>query len=587
MNATTGPSARVLPAVWKLTRMRLRISWNTFRHAKPVRKIFTIIAYLGILGFMGGIVIVSWLLLGFLRSPSLAQAAGINPEPILQAIPVVIFSAMFLGTLLTSFGVLLQALYLSRDMDFLLASPVPIRAVFISKLMQAVLPNFGLLALFGLPLLFGLGFAGGYNFLYYPLVVLVMIVMALAGAGVSSLLVMLVVRVLPPRRAAEILGFIGGTLGLICGQMGNLSNAFRDEMNVSGTQATGIFNFILKVNTPWFPLNWAGRGLVDIGQGRWLTGLLFVTLTLAFAAAIFGFALVTAERWFYSGWAGMQVVAQKKKAVRSVRRPQEERKASFLQRILPAPVWGLLWKDFLVLRRDLRNLSQLISPLILGVIYTLMIFRLGGKAPAGQGQAPDAFMETFSGLLGYSSVFMSLFVGWMLLSRLAGMAFSSEGRNYWILKAAPLRTAHLLAAKFLVAYIPAFALGLLFLAAIAIMQKMTAGTFLYSLLTIIMCMGGMTGILLAFGVSGAKLDWDDPRKMSGGGMGCLGQFLTMLYLPVAFGFFIGPLWLAEFFHFQPAIGYLAGAGLGIVVTGLCASLPLLLVRKRLERLGEG
>ena len=93
--------------------------------------------------------------------------------PFLEAVPVLILTELFLGILLTSFGVLLQALYLSGDMDFLLAAPVPIRAVFIAKLLQAVLPNFGLIALFGLPVLFGLGMSEGYNLLYYPLVLLV------------------------------------------------------------------------------------------------------------------------------------------------------------------------------------------------------------------------------------------------------------------------------------------------------------------------------------------------------------------------------------------------------------------------------
>ena len=94
-----------------------------------------------------------------------------------------ILAALFLGILFTSFGVLLQALYLSGDMDFLLTSPVPIRAVFVTKLLQAVLPNFGLIALFGLPVLFGLGFSEHYNFLYYPLVLLIMIALTLAAAG--------------------------------------------------------------------------------------------------------------------------------------------------------------------------------------------------------------------------------------------------------------------------------------------------------------------------------------------------------------------------------------------------------------------
>ena len=108
----------------------------------------------------------SWQALGFINSPKLVIYTGINSAPFMDAIPVAIFTVMFMGILLTSFGVLLQALYLSGDMDFLLAAPVPIRAVFIAKLLQAVLPNFSFMALFGLPLLYGMGAARGYNVLF-------------------------------------------------------------------------------------------------------------------------------------------------------------------------------------------------------------------------------------------------------------------------------------------------------------------------------------------------------------------------------------------------------------------------------------
>jgi len=584
-SSTHMPDARVLPAVLKLLLLRVRITWNGFRHAKLKNKVGLVFIWLMLLAFGFFILTMSRLLLGLMRSPELGEYVGVDLQPFLASIPALTLTGLFIGTLLTSFGVLLQALYLSGDMDFLLATPVPIRAVFIAKLLQAVLPNIALISLFGLPILFGLGISSGYNVIYYPLVVIAMIVLALTAAGLSSLLVMLVVRILPPRRAAEILGFFGAIFGFICSQMGNFANSFGRGMNMSGEQATGI---LLRSNTAWLPLNWAGQGLVALGEGRWLSGILLEGATLGLASIAFWFALVTAERWYYSGWAGMQVVARKK-TTRSPRQANANlaNLASGLARLLPKPVLAIVQKDFLTLRRDLRNLSQLVSPVIIGVMYTLMMFRGGGEPPPGRGEAPDWFMETFRVVLAYGSVGMSLFVGWMLLSRLAGMGFSQEGKSYWMLKVSPVRVGHLLASKFLVAYLPTLGLGLLFLTVISIVQGLSILEFVYSFIAIIMCLAGMAGILLSFGVAGANFTWDDPRKMNGGIMGCFGQILTMLYLPISFGLFIAPLGFAQFFDYPILYGYLFGLVLGSGVAVGFAFVPLWLVRKRVERLSEG
>jgi hypothetical protein len=574
------PDARVLPGVWKLLRLRLRISYNSFRHAPMRRKIVIIVIWLMVFGFALWLLFISRFLLNVMHSPELVRYMGVDFKPFVDAIPTLMLTALFVGTLLTSFGVLLQALYLSGDMDFLLVTPVPIRAVFITKLLQAVLPNFGLISLFGLPILFGLGISAGYGFIYYPLVVTVMIALALSGAGIASLLVMLVVRILPPRRAAEILGFVGALLAFSC----NFGNIFGRDINPSGTQ---LANMIVRANTPWLPLNWAGQGLVALGEGHWLLGLLLLGTTLALASITFWFALVTAERLFYSGWAGMQVVARRK-ATRSQRTSQTEAKnpISELLRFIPTPVLGILQKDFLTLRRDLRNLSQLISPIILGVVYTISILRGGGEPPPGRGEAPGWFMDSFRVVLAYSNVGMSLFVGWMILTRLAGMGFSQEGKNYWMLKVSPVSAGQLLAAKFLVAYLPPLGLGLVFLTVISIVQKLSVLEFLYSLLATSLCLAGSAGILLAFGAAGANFTWSDPRRMNAGGLGCLGQILTMFYVPVSFGFFVAPIGLAAFFEVPIWYGYLVGLLLGSGVTAACAIVPLWLVQGKVERLNE-
>jgi len=100
-----------------------------------------------------------------------------------------------------------------------------------------------------------------------------------------------------------------------------------------------------------------------------------------------------------------------------------------------------------------------------------------------------------------------------------------------------------------------------------------------------MCLAGMAGILLSFGVAGANFNWEDPRRMNSGGMGCLGQILTIIYLPISFGLFVAPLGFAQLLGYHPIAGYLAGLILGSLFAAGFAIVPLWLVRKRVERLG--
>jgi len=573
--------------VGKLLRLRWLIFFSGFRRAKLRRKIGYLLAALIVLAILVGVFAASWALLSFLRSPQLAEF--IDLTPFLASVPVIIVTVAFFAILGTSFGLLLQALYLAGDMDFLLSAPVPIRAVFLAKLLEAILPNFALVSLFSLPVLYGLGAAGRYNLLYYPLVVLVLVALALAAAGLASLLVMSVVRLFPARRVAEVLGLIVGVFSLLCSQSNLLVNSAQvSSAQVSSAQASQAFSLLTRLNAPWSPLAWAGRGLMGIGEGRWLTGVGFLALTLGVVSVIFALALRTAERLYYTGWARVQVGTRRKKIARPSR-PVAERSAplvAVVERIVPAAVRGLMGKDLLVIRRDLRSMSQLISPLILGVIYAVMLVRGGGQVPAGRGEAPLWFMQAMQNVLVYGNVAISLFVGWMLLSRLAMMGFSQEGKNYWLLKSAPVSADKLLAAKFLVAYLPTLVLGCGFLLAISLLQRAGLGALLFGLPVVALCFAGAAGVNLAFGVVGVNLEWNDPRQMTRGTTGCLGMVASAGYMLVTLTLFFGPPVGFALLGQSETAGQLTGLVLGGMVSLVCAVAPPWLVRDRVPRIGE-
>ncbi|MBP1702230.1 MAG: hypothetical protein H6Q38_1337 [Chloroflexi bacterium] len=582
---TTLPAHPLWDYVWKLLKLRVQIALRQFLHAPKSRKIGMAILAVLFVGFLGFLFFSSWWLLNFLTSSKLAELAG-DASGFLNSLPVMLMSVAFLGILLTSFGVLLQALYLAKDMDFLLAAPVPIRAVFIAKLLQAILPNLGLISLFALPVLFGLGVSAGYSWLYYPMVVITLAALALAAAGISSLLVIGVVRLFSARRVAEVLGFMGAILAMLCSQSGQLANF--DEMN--SEQAQAAMQLATRYNTPWLPLAWPGRGLVALGEGNWGQALLLLGFTLGLAAVIFAVALVTAERLYYTGWASMQVVSTRKKPARQRRAtPGEPTQASLLERVVrlwvPGPVRALMVKDYYVLRRDLRNLSQLVTPLIFGIIYAFILLR-DPQIIYGRGEMPEFIYQAAQNLSLYINVGLSLFVGWMLVARLAGMGIAQEGKSFWILKTAPLKVSYLIAAKFLVAYLPALLIGWIFLLALAIIQQSALSILWFTMPAVALLIAGNVGINLSFGITGANLDWQDPRQMQRGTSGCISSIASFIYLPLGFLLFFVPPLGFSLFGLPGWVGQLVGLVLGGVFSLACTIIPLRLVSERVMQLGE-
>ena len=572
--AAASAGLELWPAVSTLLRLRLQTLLRGFRRSTPRRKFGTIVLGMVVIALLGGLFALSWLLLGWIRSPEFTGLGG-EFGAFFYSLPTLVLGGAFVGILFTSFGVLLQALYLAGDMDFLLTAPIPHRAVFVSKLLQAVLPNLGLIGLVGLPVLFGIGAAGGYSALYYPMVIAVMLALALAAAGLASMLVMLTVRVVPARRVAEVLGLLGAIVSIVCSQSGQLANY--DQLSAS--QTTRALKLAASLDTSWSPLSWAGQGLMRLGEGRWLEAAGMLTLVLALSAAAFAAALWTGERLYYSGWARMQAGGKKRAAARP---------ASWGRRVpgIPQAIQGLVVKDLRTLRRDLRNMSQLVTPLILGIIYAIMLVRSGGVPDPGRGEAPAWAMEAMRTALSYGGMAISLFIGWSLLGRLAGMGFSQEGRSYWLLKSAPLRAEDLLAAKFLVAYLPASALGWGFLLILSLLQRSAIGTTAFGMAVVALCLAGATGINIAFGVLGARMDWEDPRQMIRGSMGFLSAIVSLVYVPLSLALFLGPGFLTAFLALPAWVGLAAGLVLGGSISLACAVAPPRWVRQRVPGLGE-
>jgi ABC-2 type transport system permease protein len=536
----------MLRAIGVLSRMQFMIARNTFWRGKISRKILVILAVLGLGSATYALNRLARNIVAGLTSQDfadfLARAARSVPSLSLDvrlyllALPsAVLFFALVL-MVLTSFTTVLSSLYLSGDMDMLLAAPVPMRSVFVVKFFGGLLvPYLLLFCLLG-PFLLGFGQGLGWGAAFFATACAVLLLLPLLPTGLGALLVMAVVRVIPARRAREIVGVISGMIGISWYIFSQFSNQLAPR--VAGAR---MLDYLRRFDNPLLPSAWAGRALIAAGESDWtqlaLYGGLFATLSIG----SFALCVALAERLYYAGWSNMSTQGGR---VRKRRTPVARASQSFIVRllsfVLPRQSAAVLYKDLRVFPRDLNNVQQLIFPLVLAGIWTFRLLTSG--SPFSTGQQPD-ILQSFGQL---ASAGISFYICLVLSSAMGGPGISREGRGFWLLKVAPISSWRLLLGKLTLAYLPYPTIGTLFVLFLSILQHSTPAEFARSLALVLLGGLGATSITLGMGAAFPKLNWENPRQQSTIQAGCLAPIFYFTYLALAVGAVIGLPLLAFF-----------------------------------------
>jgi ABC-2 type transport system permease protein len=555
----------MIHAITVLIRARLLIARNTFWRGKIGRKI-GLLALLALLAFGAyGLYWVMGAALRFFtsqqffrlleraasRDPSLGlptQVTRADVQLYLDALPSQVLFFALVVLILTSFTTVLTSLYLSGDTDMLLAAPVPMRAVFVVKFFGGLIVPYVLL--FGLlgPALLGYGQGLGYGPAFYVAAVLALALLPLLPAGLGALLVMAVVRVVPARRAREIVSVIGGLFGASW----YILNQFAPEVARNVTSVRTLES-LRRLDVPLLPSAWAGRALVAAGQGEWLALLAYGGLFVALSLAVFAGCLLLAERLYYEGWSNMASQGGK---IRQKAKGEKQNTQSMPIYLLPFTFYlppesrAILYKDLRVFPRDLRNLQQLIFPLALAGIWTFRL--LTDRSPIGRGGG-----EEFGRFLDAAgSAGISFFICLTISGALGGPSISREGRGFWLLRVAPISSWRLLLGKLVLAYLPFPTVGLLFVLFLSALRGSTPGELLRSLVLVLVAGLGVSSISLGLGAAFPKLDWENPKQQTTFRAGCLTPILYMLYVAVVAAAVFG----------LPALALLIGAGWAVWLT---------------------
>ncbi|EEG78474.1 putative ABC transporter permease subunit [Dethiobacter alkaliphilus] len=484
----------------------------------------------------------------FLGNTAYGALAAMSPE-IGEGFLSLIFMVGIAGQIFFGITAAFVTLYMSEDLELLFMSPVPLRVVFAVKSLLIAGSNFiaALLFCFIPGTFYGLLFQAGP--VYYLFVLLVGCGLWAMGTSLAILLNMVVMRIIPPHRSREAIGFLGAIAAILVaitfqlpsimmhrGQQLNLTNWLESQ-----EQMLRIMDFL-----PW---GWGAQALAAGITGNLLTGFSWSILLLLTGGVIFSFSFVSLERGFRRGWIAVsQGEGGRRRQKNSSHHSTGDISVSAMQLTAAQPtataahLWDSLWavakKDLLYMRRDTREWFGYMVPLILMAFLVAQFLFL---------QAEATQISMIIVLVMYSIMFSG---------NMALQSFGREGESDWFLNSVPMAGWPVVWGKLLGSVIPTLIL----------MQTLLVGTALaigvsFSL-TVMLAVGtilltlGSSAIGLFYSINNSRYNPDSPQHRISPGASIimyLVNLLFMLILGIGMVYLIPPEELITVLHTLPPV----------------------------------
>ena len=294
-----GAMAQVLTlARWRLRLLR-RAGGTGGRGAGSNRAVIRIVI-LGLLGIFAAVSL-----------SNLLSRVISGPLGRLLLAPILTWASTWGSLMLFLFGILtmLGALTYASDLKLLLLTPLSPRLILAEKFGTV----YGTLTLpilvIGFIVLFGIGSALGLGLGYDVTALLGLLLLPIAPLALGMLLIVAVLRWVPPARARNLVAIMGALFGIAAYLGVQVFARGAARSNVAGMQST----FLHSGDTWWsnLPSAWPGRALAAAGQGQTGTALGYLGLTVLLDVVLAGVAIALTARLFATGWATYQEVGRR------------------------------------------------------------------------------------------------------------------------------------------------------------------------------------------------------------------------------------------------------------------------------------
>jgi ABC-2 type transport system permease protein len=515
-----GRAADVVPggaSVWSsvalLLRPRVQAARNRYaRLNRGGRMRLGAVALLGV-AFGGAVFAFFYRALAYFLS--IPEFGPVLTYKLLGMVFLTFFSILLFSNIVTS----LSTFYLSRDLERMVAAPVPLRHLFYARFLETLIDSSWMMVLFALPAFLAYGVVHGTGLLFYVATALTLppflVIPAVIGVSITTVLV----NVFPARRTKDILLLLA-VVSVACLYM--LFRLIRPERLVNPEGFADFSAFLQAMQTPeasFLPSTWATEILFPLLGLRQGTPLFYYLLLLSTAAVglMAGEALVA--RVFLFGW----TKAQEGRQARLTLRPLWERALQAATFFFAPSTRIIVIKEVKTFFRDTSQWSQLI---LLGALVVVYVYNFS-VLPLGNNPLVTFY---FKNVIAFVNLALAAFVVASVAARFVYPSVSMEGRAFWIMKTGPVAASDIWWAKFWTGAVPLFVLGEIlvlatntYLGVVPFMMWLSAATLFAMIFSIV-------ALALAVGVTYPNFDAENAAKVAAGGGGLIYMVLCMSFI---------------------------------------------------------
>ncbi len=420
-------------------------------------------------------------------------------SPIIAAL----LAAMFIMTLLSASVSAMSALYASKDIDFLLASPVSEEALVLTKVAEITLSLFWMLFVFGIPLYLSFGEALSADVLYYvisPILVFAFLAPAVLFGTTAAILFSSLLPARGGRHAFALLFAV--SIGLFFAIINNGAKLLLP----SATQSSSVLA-LLSSGSPWYLLATSSiaRSIETLAQGNlapttWAIGACAGITTLAWVITVVFF-----KKLFRRTHTKLQVSSSPLQL--------DSRLGRSVARVLFAMTRrgtrALITKEIFAFSRELTQTLQLVMLLTICALYSYNFSHISPPTRVGV-----EILQLWDVLMTALNVLLGLMVILSISSRFVFPSVSLEGNSLWVIQSAPISPRDILRAKYTSWFSLIVIVSLAIFSAGGCAMGVEPRVIIASAVSGIIISHGIVTLGLGFGARFARFDWEHAGQLA-------------------------------------------------------------------------